>query len=62
MIAKGDETPPAGSGAGPPDGRLRRGGATLDPVFVRSALLAGNVIDGPAVVEETAFDHDRRSG
>ena len=44
-----------GRAARPPDGRLRRGGTTPDPRSrPRSALLAGNVIDGPAVVEETA--------
>jgi N-methylhydantoinase A len=53
-IAAGGAVPPAGAARGEREVYFSGRGMTSTPVFSRAALLAGNVIAGPAVVEETA--------
>lgn len=53
-IAKGDATPPAVARRGERLVNFDGAGSLSAPVFDRAQLLFGNVIHGPAIIEETA--------
>ena len=54
QIPKGDATPPASAGRGERTVIFEASGAVAAAVFDRTKLLAGNVIHGPAIIEEVA--------
>lgn len=64
VISKGEQEPPAGAQTG--RRQIYRGNGKYEDfaIFRRERLLADNVIDGPAVIEEvtstTVVEHDRR--
>jgi N-methylhydantoinase A len=53
-IARGENTPPANARRGARTVIFEGAGAIDAPVYDRSRLLQGNVIEGPAIIEETA--------
>ena len=53
-IATGGESPPDGARRGSREISFGRHGLTAAAVFDRDALLAGNTVQGPAVIEEAA--------
>ena len=54
MIARGEATPPANARSGTRLVAFPGQGRHETAIYRRAALLSGNVIDGPAVIEETA--------
>jgi len=54
QIAEGDATPPVSARRGERMVNFDAAGTLSAPVFEREKLLAGNVIRGPAIIEEVA--------
>ena len=54
QIPRGDVTPPASARRGERAVNFDGAGALAAPVYDRMKLLAGNAIDGPAIIEEVA--------
>ena len=54
QIAKGEAAPPAAARRGERTVNFDAAGTLSAPVFDRDQLLQGNVIDGPAIIEEVA--------
>jgi N-methylhydantoinase A len=54
QIAEGEATPPANSRRGIRKVLFEGAGALESPVYDRARLLQGNVIPGPAIIEEVA--------
>jgi N-methylhydantoinase A len=54
QIPQGERTPPAGAQRGTRSVNFERHGSVKAVVFDRTKLLQGNVIDGPAIIEEAA--------